>query len=252
MATIIAEILGNIPYTLDATLGAKTITGYLPILNKREALRQVAFCTNALVDTSRSDKIIIKPMPTTVARTIPRSEIINIETTEENITTKIELNTTKLVTKKRTQADDLYEGNINGVTTTIIFDNPKFDLAITNGTIVTSNLNYAIITGTATTTTLTGKEYQQAVATQTKNNPYMVTTDVEKIDSYETTITCNTPTINSLNFVRYKIKSKFMMRDTKVGDLVNLNGQVCRVTKLSYEAGQTTIWCNAELEAYYE
>lgn len=252
VSSVVADILGTIPYTLDVTLGAKTISGYLPILNKREALRQVAFCVNALVDTSRSDKILIKPLPTTVSRTIPKSEIVSIETTEENITTKIELNTTSLVTKKRTEADDLFEGRINGVTTTVIFDSPKFDLSITNGTIVASNLNYAIITGTSTTTTLQGKEYQQAVSTASKTNPYVVSTDIEKLESYDTTLTCSTPIINNLQFVQYKIKSKFMMRDTHVGDLVSLNGQTCRVMQLNYDAGQTVIWCDAELEAYYE
>ena len=252
VSSVVADILGTIPYTLDATLGAKTISGYLPILNKREALRQVAFCVNALVDTSRSDNIVIKPLPDTVSRTIPKSEIVSIETTEENITTKIELNTTSLVTKKRTEADDLFEGRINGVTTTVIFDSPKFDLSITNGTIVASNLNYAIITGTATTTTLTGKEYQQAVSTASKTNPYVVSTDIEKLESYDTTLTCSTPIINNLQFVQYKIKSKFKMSTTKVGDLVSLNGQTCRVMQLNYDAGQTEIWCDAELEAYYE
>ena len=252
VSSVIADILGTIPYTLDSTLGAKTISGYLPILNKREALRQVAFCVNALVDTSRSTNIIIKPLPTTVTRTIPQSEIVSIETTEENITTKIELETTSLVTKKRQEADDIFEGKLNGGTTSIIFDSPKFDLSITNGTINSSNLNYAIITGTGTTTTLTGKDYQEAVATSSKTNPYVVTTDVEKLEAYQTTLTCDTPVIDNLQFVQYKIKSKFMMRNTKVGDLVNLNGQVARVMSLSYDAGQTVIWCNAELEAYYE
>ena len=252
VSSVVADILGTIPYTLDVTLGAKTISGYLPILNKREALRQVAFCVNALVDTSRSDNIVIKPLPTTVSRTIPKSEIVSIETTEENITTKIELNTTSLVTKKRTEADDLFEGRINGVTTTVIFDSPKFDLSITNGTIVASNLNYAIITGTSTTTTLQGKEYQQAVSTASKTNPYVVSTDIEKLESYDTTLTCSTPIINNLQFVQYKIKSKFKMSTTKVGDLVSLNGQTCRVMQLNYDAGQTESWCDAELEAYYE
>lgn len=251
VSSVIAEILGDIPYTLDNTLGAKTISGYLPILNKREALRQIALCVNALVDTSRSDNIIIKPLPTSVARTIPQSEIYEINTTEENITTRIELNTTTLVTKKRTDADDIFQGKINGLTRPITFDSPKFDLAITGGTIVTSNLNYAIITGTATTTTLTGKSYQEAVETTTKVNPYVVSTDIEKLESYESTLTCTTPVIDNLNFVQYKIKSRFLMRDTKVGDLVNLSGMTCRVMSLSYDCRQTAIVCNAELEAYY-
>lgn len=253
VSSVIADILGTIPYTLDSTLGAKTISGYLPITNKREALRQVAFCVNALVDTSRSTNIIIKPLPTTVARTIPQSEIVSIETTEENITTRIELLTTSLVTKKRTEVDDILTENLRFGTTTVIFDNPMFDLEIRYGEILSSNINYAIIKGNSNyATTLSGKEYQLAEYTTSKSNPYVVTTDVEKLETYQTTLTCDTPAINNLQFVQYKIKSTFLMRDTKVGDLVNLNGQVARVMSLSYSADQTAIWCKAELEAYYE
>lgn len=252
VSSVIADILDSIPYTLDAGLGALTISGYLPILNKREALRQVAFCVNALIDTSRSDNIVIKPLPTTSSRTITKAEIVSINTTQTNITTKIELNTTTLVTKKRQEADDIFEGKLGGGTITVMFDTPKFDLSITGGTIVTSNLNYAIITGTATTTTLTGKEYQQSVATTTKTNPYVVSTDIEKVETYDTTLVCDsTPIINNLNFVEYQIKSNFLMSSTQVGDIVSLNGQTCRVMSLDYDISQTNIYCNAELEAYY-
>ena len=252
MATLIADIMGDIPYTLDSTAGAYTISGYLPILNKREALRQVAFCTNTFVDTTRSDTIQIKPLPTTVSRNVQPSEIINIQTTQENITTKIELSTTTLVTKKRTETDDIYEGKINGKTTTILFDNPMFNLTITGGTIVESNCNYAKITGTATTTTLQGKEYQLAESTQAKTNEFAVSTDIEKVESYETTLTCNNIDImEALQFVEFRIKSKFKMGTTQVGDLINLNGETCRVYCLDYNLKQSEIYAEAEMEAYY-
>ena len=250
-STIIAEILDDIPYTLDAGLGAKTITGYLPILTKREALRQVAFCINAIVDTSRADNIVIKPTPSTVSATLGKDKIINIDTTQENIVTKITLETTILSTKNAS-ADTILSEKING-TTSIIFDNPMFDLSITGGTIVTSNLNYAIISGTGSTVTLTGKEYVQATKQESKDNPYTVTTDIAKVETYQTTLVCDGESIiDNLNFVEYKIKSTFKMGDIKVGDLISLNGQTCRVMTLSYDIAQTNIYCNAELEAYYE
>ena len=43
VSTLIADILGDIPYELDENIGSKTVTGYLPIQTKREALRQVIF-----------------------------------------------------------------------------------------------------------------------------------------------------------------------------------------------------------------
>ena len=42
------------------------------------------------------------------------------------------------------------------------------------------------------------------------------------------------------------------MGTVKVGDLISLNGQTCRVMQLSYDLKQTNIYANAELEAYYE
>lgn len=248
---LIAEVLGDLPYTLDNTLASKTVSGYLPILDKREALRQIAFTTNAIVDTSRSTGIEIRPTPTTATTTLGADKIYSIETTQENITTKITLETTVLTTKNA-ETDNIFSEKLNG-TTYIIFDNPMFNLAITGGTIVDSNCNYAIIQGTGSTVTLTGKEYVQAKMQASKTNPYTVTTDIEKVETYTTTLTCDNENIlDNLNFVEYKIKSKFEMGDIKVGDLVSLNGQTCRAMQINYDIAQTNIVCDADLEAYYE
>ena len=248
---LIAEVLGDLPYTLDNTLASKTVSGYLPILDKREALRQIAFTINAIVDTSRSTGMEIRPTPTTVSATLGTDKIYSIETTQENITTKITLETTVLTTKNA-ETDNIFSERLNG-TTYIIFDNPMFNLAITGGTIVDSNCNYAIIQGTGSTVTLTGKEYVQAKMQASKTNPYTVTTDIEKVETYTTTLTCDNENIlDNLNFVEYKIKSKFEMGDIKVGDLVSLNGQTCRAMQINYDIAQTNIVCDADLEAYYE
>ena len=248
---LIAEVLGDLPYTLDNTLASKTVSGYLPILDKREALRQIAFTINAIVDTSRSTGMEIRPTPTTVSATLGTDKIYSIETTQENITTKITLETTVLTTKNA-ETDNIFSERLNG-TTYIIFDNPMFNLAITGGTIVDSNCNYAIIQGTGSTVTLTGKEYVQAKMQASKTNPYTVTTDIEKVETYTTTLTCDNENIlDNLNFVEYKIKSKFELGDIKVGDLVSLNGQTCRAMQINYDIAQTNIVCDADLEAYYE
>lgn len=249
-STLIADILNGITYTLDAGLGAKTITGYLPILNKREALRQVAFAINAIIDTSRSDNIIIKPYPTTVTTTLGADKVVDIKATQQNIVTKIVLQTTMLTTKNAS-TDNLYSATLNG-TTTILFDTPKFDLAVTGGTIVASNINYAIISGTGSTVTLTGKSYQQIIKQESKINNFTVSTDIEKIETYDTTLSCNDTIIDNLTFVEYKVQSKFLMQNIAVGDLISLNGMTCRVLTLNYDLAQTNIYCTAELEAYYE
>lgn len=251
VAELISDLLDGIPYTLDATLQNKTITGYLPILTKREALRQIAFCIGAVVDTSRSDAINIKPIATTSSRNITKSEILNIKTTQEKITTKIAVNINKLTTKGAS-ADTIYSEKLNGATY-VLFDNPTYSLSISGGSIVDSNINYAIISGTGGTVTLTGKQYQIATRQVSKANAYAVTTDIEKVDQYNTTLLCDGEDIlDYLQFVEYKIKASFLMSNTKVGDIVSLDGVTCRVMSLNYNLWQTNIYCDADMEAYYE
>ena len=251
VSSLVADILGDIPYTLDATLGAYTVRGYLPILTKREALRQVAFCIGAYVDTSRADTIVINPLPTTESEALDESEILHIDTTQSNIVTTIELNTEKLTTTNASTSE-IYNQALNG-TEYVMFDSPKFDLTITGGSIVASNCNYAIISGTGGTVVLKGKSYEKIETTQTKQNEFAVSTDLEKSESYSTTLVCNNIDIlDYLRFVEYTIKSKFKMGDIKVGDLISLNGKTSRVLSLSYNISQTEIYADAELEAYYE
>ena len=250
VANLVADILGDIPYDLDASLSSKTITGYLGIMSKREALREVAFSINAVIDTSRSEKIIIKPMPSAVSAEVGEDKILSFESTQQNIITEYEVNTT-ILTNTTEAADDIFSGTISG-TQMIVFDSPRYSLSITGGSITASNINYAIITGNGAVT-LKGKAYVEVVNSQSKTNPYAVSSDLQKVETYETTLICNEiDVLNLLSFVEFKIKSTFMMEDIQVGDLIELNEKECRVMSLEYSLEQTNIYATAELEAYYE
>lgn len=251
-STLVGQILGDIPYSVDATLTNKVINGYLPILSKREALRQVAFCLNAYVDTSRSDMVNILPLPTTTSATKTASDIVSIETTQKNIVTKYELNTKIIATSSTATTEEIFNEALNG-TKMIVYDSPKYSLQISNGTVVSSNCNYALISGTGGNVVLQGKSYAEYTTTTEKTNPNTISTDIDNVESYTTTIICSTIDIlDSLSFVEYSIKSKFKMGSVKIGDLITLNGQTCRVLSLSYDLKQSEMYCDAELEAYYE
>ena len=250
VSELVSEILGDIPYQLDTTLGNYTISGYLPVLTKRETLRQLAFSLNAYIDTSRQDKVVIKPFSNARSRFVDKSEIISVETTQKSIITKIQLETQSLTTKNAS-ADEIYNGTLNG-TEAILFDSPMFNLSITGGTIESSNINYAIIKGTGGTVVLTGKTYQIYKKLQEKDNEYTVSTDIENVKKYTTTLTCNNINImDFLKFVEYTIKCKFKMDTVKVGDLVAINKKTCRVSQLSYDLSQTVIYAQADMEKYY-
>ena len=250
VSSLIADILGSIPYSLDSSFNNVYVSGYLPILTKREALRQVAFIINAYVDTSRADVINIKPFSNAITRALSKGEVMYNNTTQSNIVTKMELETT-LLTQQNAEADEIFNEVLIG-TQTIIFDSPKFNLSITGGTIDSSNCNYAIISSTGNNVVLTGKTYEQYTKIKTKTNDRAVSTDIENIQKYETTLTCNTfDILDKLKFTEYTVQSKFKMDNTKVGDLVNIDHMTCRVSQLSYDLKQTNIYADAQLERFY-
>lgn len=250
VSVLLPQILEDIPYELDATLENYLIYGYLPICSKREALRELAFCINAYIDTSREDKIVIKPFSNDRNRFIELGEILYINTTQQNIVTKIELEIEN-IKATQAEAEEIYNNTLNG-TETIVFDSPKYALLISGGTILSSNCNYAIIQGTGNNVTLTGYSYDIYSELKTKTNDYTVSTDIDNILEYKTTLRCSQINlIDKLKFVEYTIKSKIKMNNTKVGDQVVIDGMTCRVSQLSYDLKQTEIYAEAELEKYY-
>lgn len=61
-ATVIADILEGITYTLDAEMANATIRGYLPVATKRDNLQQVLFAIGGAVKISSTGTLQIMPM----------------------------------------------------------------------------------------------------------------------------------------------------------------------------------------------
>ena len=252
VSSIISDILlGDVPYSLDATLGAYKLSGYLPIMNKREALKQVAFAINALVDTSRSDVINIVPFPTTSSKTLTDSEVVSVETTQKSIVTRIQLIVNQPYIPTGASIEEVFNEALNG-TKTIYYSSPASVEQISGGYGIEGNCNYIVLEGTGGTVTLGVSYYEDLSTIYEKSNPYAVSTDEEKTQVYETTLACSDINlIDQLKFVEFYIKAKFKMGSIKVGDIVTLQDRLCRVISLSYDLKQSEIYCTAELEAYY-
>lgn len=252
VASLIADIMGDVPYRLETALGNKTISGYLPISTRREALAQVAFACLGMVDTSRSEVIEIKSLPTTILRTIQPSEIISIQTTQENVTTQYTLNVQQYYQGRGTSSDDIFSGRLRG-TQYITFNEPMYNLNAENATITSQSVNWCILNADSNFASLTGKKYQSSVKTYEKQNSIVVSTDVQKVQTFETSLVWDSEAlINYLPFIEYRVKAKFLMNNSKVGDLVSIDGHTARITRLTYDLKQSNIYCDAELEAYYE
>lgn len=157
-------------YTIQ-DITSDTITGYLPICTCREALQQVLFTIGAVADCSRSEKINIYKLSTSIEAPLINNDVILKDTkqiTQGEIVTGITVTTHTYKLKRATET--IYEENLAAGTYKIVFNTPATNLSITGGTITESGVNYAIITATGSssesskyygnkTVTITGNTY---------------------------------------------------------------------------------------------
>lgn len=102
VSTIVSDILGSIPYTLETALGNKRLTGTIEQCTVREALMQVTFAINAIVDCSRSETIKIFSASSAVISNVESGiyEGQSFETEDEVTEIRLNLNDGTQVSRK--------------------------------------------------------------------------------------------------------------------------------------------------------
>lgn len=171
LAELVADIIhGIIPYTLDAELGATPMYGWLPKATRRDNLRNVLFAVGGLCQKDSNGDLSIVPseadepydldpsavyMGGSVAGLSPASQV--------NITEHayIALDTDETVTlfDGEAAAEPMTTPQGQELTAVLVeFDEPVHNLQITNGTILESGANYAVL-GQSSQCTLTGQRY---------------------------------------------------------------------------------------------
>ncbi|MCL2772361.1 MAG: hypothetical protein FWD71_03340 [Oscillospiraceae bacterium] len=158
-AVVINNIVGGLfAVTLDPSLQNVPISGWLPIMKKRDALALVALAIGASVDATRTDDIKVKPIPTVLSSIIGQDRVYRSSSVEiEFPYTGVEVIEHNYVIGG--QQKNLFKDTFTG-SKMIKFPEPIYNLSITNGTITASAANYAVITSTgATETSLNGYSY---------------------------------------------------------------------------------------------
>ena len=250
---LVADILQDMPYTIDSTLASRTVTGYLPILTKRESLQRIIFASGGIIDCSRTENIEIKLLNNTIKSNLDRTKVISVKEKIDSITTRIELVEHKY--KRKWAEETLYDEKLKGETR-VEFSSPYerlyfSDESTDSATIVESNANYAVISANGYTE-LMGRPYNDTTSTKSKVNPLVVGTDIAKIRSYDSTLVCNEINLlDYLKFVSKKLTVTFNMQNNeKIGDMVNVLGTNARIISLEYELNTPSIYATAEMEVY--
>lgn len=155
---VVADILDGRDYDLGPFAGT-TITGYLPVCTRREALQQVAFAIGAVISTQGTD--IIKFVELSVGDPDSRFENGNVFL-GGTVDTAPRIYKVEAVAHSYTMSSELEtlidNEDFNGENILVTFSDPHYNYAITGGDLVASGVNYVIITA-AGSITLTAKKY---------------------------------------------------------------------------------------------
>ena len=182
----------KIPYELDEVFEDATVTGYIPFTTRRDALMQVAFAIQAVVDTSNSDVVKVFALEKDVKQTVPLNRIMQGQNfADDETVTAVEVAVHKYVPKTDTSTNSwivVYEAADDGVGQDILvkFSEPLHSLDTRgNGEILESGTNYAIVNANDSSFRLAGLGYDHTTQIKTKKNDVVLASELEKIVSVE-------------------------------------------------------------------
>ena len=176
--------VAKVPYSIDEVFADAVVTGYIPFTTCRDALMQVAFAIQAVVDTSNVDYVNVYKLTADdefAQEPIPLNRIMQGQNfTDEETVTGVEV--TVHTYKEISETVDVYDASESGAGENILvkFSEPLHDLSITYGTILSSGANYAIIHAKSHCC-LRGKKYEHKTSTRRMNNPVVSANEIEKV-----------------------------------------------------------------------
>lgn len=176
----------RVPFEMDDALKSETVTGWIPMCSCREAVRQICFAIGAAADTTLSDRVRIFTPSDTVTHAFTPNEIMREQrlTNRDKKLTAAQLTVHAYSASSETTA--LYTASASGTGDNIFvaFNEPIYRLTITNGTIVESNANYAIINASSGCI-LSGVKYSHTTTVRTQTNPLTGANDPANVVSVE-------------------------------------------------------------------
>lgn len=177
--------VAKIPFVIDESFSDEFVSGYISYTTCRDALMQVVFAIDAVVDTSNSDKVKIYALSDEITQTISLNRILqgqNFDDETRMTAVEVTAHSYKPIQEKVTIYDAKESGTGDNVF--VKFNEPLHDLTITNGVILSSGNNYAIITANENCI-LDGLKHEHTTIIKRKNNPFVLSSDVENVISVQ-------------------------------------------------------------------
>lgn len=175
----------------------KKVSGHLPISSCREALMQIAFAIGAVVDTSNSDVVKVFSLSQEISQSIANNRILQgISRTDQKPITAVELSVHEYI--PTTDSMELYKSNSVESNVFVRFSRPIHYLTITNGEILKSGSNYAVINSYGDGCVLNGLLYNHIVSIKSKTNPVVSINDSENVVSIKDATLISTENVDNV------------------------------------------------------
>lgn len=203
--------VAKIPYYIDETFSNITISGHIPYSTCREALMQVAFAIQAVVDTSDSEVVKIYALEDDIKQTIPLNRIMQGQNfVDDDTVTSVEIVAHKY--EKTDEYVELYgskteDVGIIGEEVFVKFSEPVWDLTLSGGTMIDSSANHAHFKTTSDFLLLSGLKYLHRMETKAKKNPLILATEIENIATIDNATLVS---LNNIDNVAEKCYNWFM------------------------------------------
>lgn len=179
----------KIPYYIDPVLCDEAVTGYIPICTRREALMQVAFAIQAIVDTSNSDMVKIFAPQDDIKQHIPLERIMQGQNFDDEETVT-DVDVTLHIYEAKEKIDDnrvlAYNAREEGIGENVLvkFKEPLHGLYTVNADpdeLIEYTANYAIISPKTPSFRLIGYGYEEFTETHRKHNDVVLAGEAEKV-----------------------------------------------------------------------
>lgn len=167
VSTLLADIMGDVPYTLQGADGM-TMTGYIPITTRRQALALV--CRGCNLRPYRGASMTIKPVETSAVSTYAQNNIVDaptIDAQQEQVSVTLKAHNYS----KGTEEKELYHWYISKTSpATITWSDPVHSVKAYEVTGVDENGNDIVSETESTAVTFTVRNANYCTVTNTSDN----------------------------------------------------------------------------------
>lgn len=228
--TLAGEILSQIleiaevdMYTIDAKTYNQPIYGTIPPMSCRNALREVLFACNSVIDTTDPDMVTVSKKLDIIDKTITRNIKFSTKATKEEYYTGVEVKYSSYSLSN--DVTEISKGEYVAGTYQVLFSQPYTDITVSNGTIIKSAPYYVQFTvATDGEVVISGKGYNVTNPSVTAERGYIAPGQYQKIKSFTTTL-CNSTTAEELaeKLLTYYVKNSLKLNVKYLADDVIIN-----------------------------